>query len=319
MKRKAVAPSPPSAASARPAIAWSDFHLVLAVARHGSVARACGPPGMTHATPRRKLDAIEGRLGARLFVRSRGGYELTAAGIEIEQAASAFEPLALAAQARVRGEDLRPAGHVRVSAAAILIEYLADGVLSQFGAAFPDVRIELAASRDHASPSRREADVAIRVADEVPDWLVGRKLGHVQFRIYGLRQAGARAQQHRIEDLVSRPAWIGFERDARELKFDRWLAATVPDASVRLRVSNFSAALAMVLAGLGIALLPAFLEARVPQLRPLSAPSRKLRTPLWLVTPPDLRNTMRIKVLLRAFGPALANALQAAQDGPAAG
>lgn len=309
MKTKKTAPDTPS----RPEIAWSDFHLVLAVARHGSVARACGPLAMTHATLLRKLDAIEGRLGAKLFERSRSGYALTAAGIEIEQAASAIEPLALAAQARVRGEDLKPAGHVRVSAAAILIEYLADGVLAQFGAAFPDVRIELAASRDHASLSRREADVAIRVADEVPGWLVGRKLGHVQFRIYGLRQAGARAQRQRVEDLVARRDWIGFERDARELKFDRWLADTVPESNVGLRVNNFSVALAMVRAGLGIALLPAFLEARVPELRPLSATIRELRTPIWLVTHPDLRNTMRIKVLMRAFGPALANALQAAQ------
>ena len=49
---------------------------------------------------------------------------------------------------------------------------------------------------------------------------------------------------------------VGLERDALDLKFDRWLDANVADAHVVLRVNNFSHALTMVRAGLGIALLP---------------------------------------------------------------
>ena len=117
-----------------------------------------------------------------------------------------------------------------------------------------------------------------------------------------------------VEELTHERRWIAFERDVRELKFDRWLDAQVPDASVVLRVDNFSHALRMVQAGLGIAVLPAFLEESVPQLLPLTGPIEALETPLWLLTHPELKNTMRIKVLLRAFGPALAHAVQAAQE-----
>jgi DNA-binding transcriptional LysR family regulator len=97
----------------RPLLAWTDFHTTLAIARHGNVAKACVALGVTHSTLLRKLDVIESRLAARLFERIRGRYALTAAGHEIVQAAAAFESLALAAENRVRGQDLRPGGDVR--------------------------------------------------------------------------------------------------------------------------------------------------------------------------------------------------------------
>ncbi len=245
---------------------------MLAVARHGSVAKACVALGMTHSTLLRKLDSIESRLAAKLFERIRGRYTLTQAGHEIEQAAAAFESLAVAAETRVRGQDMRPSGDVRVAAASIVIEHLLPGVLAQFRSAFPEVTVELVASREHVSLSRREADVAIRVADQVPEWLIGRKLADLQFRIYGLSQGREKLPLVKLDELTRQRRWIGFERDARELKFDRWLATNVPESSVLLRVNGFGHALKMVQSGLGIAMLPMFLGEPAPELQALTEP-----------------------------------------------
>lgn len=295
----------------RSRVAWTDFHVVLTVSREGSVAKACTVLGMTHSTLLRKLELIEARLRTRLFERVRGRYTLTPAGHEIEQAARAFEPHARAAESRVLGQDLRPSGDVRVSVASIILDHLLPPILGQFASAFPEVRIELVASRELVSLRRREADVAIRVADEVPQWLVGRKLADLRFKIYGRRRGRTNVALRATEALAAERRWIGFEPDARDLKFDRWLANEVPEKNVVLRVDNFSHALTMVRAGLGIALLPAFLEGCVSDLQPLTAPIAALDTPLWLITHPELRNTTRIQVLMRAIAPALANAVGA--------
>lgn len=297
----------------RPQLAWTDFHTVLTVAQEGSVAKACSVLDMTHSTLLRKLDLIETRLKTRLFERSRSRYALTTAGHEIVQAALAFEPLAAAAEMRVRGLDQRPRGEVRVSVAGIVIDHLLAPVLAQFGSAFPEIQIELAASRAHVSLRRREADVAIRIADTVPDWLVGRKLADLEYKVYRRGRARSPAVLRTVEELARERRWIGFERDARDLKFDRWLADKVPEASVVLRVDSFSHAATMVHAGLGIALLPVFVEASIPDLRPLTGPIAALRTPLWILTHPELSESMRVKVLMRAFGPALAHAVGIAQ------
>jgi DNA-binding transcriptional LysR family regulator len=69
------------------------------------------------------------------------------------------------------------------SVSSIVLQHLLPPVLAQFAPAFPEVLIELAATRDHANLRRPEADVAIRIADSVADWLVGRKLASLHFKI----------------------------------------------------------------------------------------------------------------------------------------
>lgn len=318
-RRSAIAVPPAKPAPPRSQLAWSDFHTVLSIAHHGSVALACEAMAITHSTLLRKLDQIEHRLKTRLFHRSRGRYTPTEAGAEIVEAARSFEPVAAAAEMRVKGLDLRPRGEVRVTAAPIVIEHLLAPVLVQFASAFPEIQIELAATRDHVNLRRREAEVAIRIADTVPDWLVGRKLVDLKFRVYGPAAGRGRASLRPLPELARQRRWIGFERDARDLKFDRWLAREVPDASVVLRVDNFSHAATLVRAGLGIALLPVFVESRLDGLSPLTETVGALTTPLWLITHPELMDSMRVKVLMRAFGPALAHAASAAQQEALAG
>jgi hypothetical protein len=67
-------------------------------------------------------------------------------------------------------------------------------------------------------------------------------------------------------------------------------------------------------AGLGIAVLPAFPQTCVPDLQLLSASIAALETPLWLITHPELKNTTRALVLMRALGPALANFIGTPQE-----
>lgn len=295
---------------ARPVLGWSDFEVVQVIARHASIAKATGALGMSHATLLRRLDQIETRLQTPLFERVRGRYTLTAAGHEIDQAARSMEPIATAADMRARGKDPRPSGEVRLNTSSIVATHLLPAVLAQFGTAFPELRIELATSREHVNLRRRDADVALRIADSVPDWLVGRELGVLRFKVYQRRSGRAATPLRDIDELLAQRGWIAFERGALDQKFDRWLAAKVDDSRVVLRVDDFTHAAAMARAGLGIALLPSFIESGLADLQALTPPIAALDTPLWLVTHPDLRNASRIQVMMRAFGPALANRLR---------
>ncbi len=289
---------------------WTDFHLVLVISREGSVAKACQMLGMTHSTLLRKLDTVETRLKTRLFDRGRDAYTLTTAGQLIAQAARDFEPVASEAEAKALGHDLRPSGSVRVSLASVVLNQLLPPLLLQFSQTFPNVQLALNASREHVSLRRREADVAIRIADTVPDWLVGRKMAEVRFRIYGLGDGSSPPKLSKVRQLAKERRWIGFDQDASDLKFDRWLAETIPDGNVVLRVDDFNNALALVRNGLGIALLPTFVERGLPDLVPLTEVIGELTTPLWMLTHPDLKRAMRVQIMLRTFGPALVELLK---------
>ncbi len=299
-----------TAIAGRGRLGWTDFQLLLVVAQTGQLSQAAEALAMSHVTLLRKLAAVETRLKARLFDRVRGHYTPTAAGQALIDAAEAMAPLARQAELQVLGQDMRPSGHVRITAASFVVSHLLPSVLGQFAASFPDVTLEFIASRELLSLSRREADVALRVSDGVPDWLVGRQLGVLDFCVYGLRQPGLHQPLVPLAQLVQQRRWIGLDSDARDLKFDRWLQDQVPASSVVLRVDNFDHALPMLRSGLGIALLPSFLEQSCPDLVPLTRPIKELRTPLWLITHEALRNTMRIKVVMQAIGPALSHVLK---------
>lgn len=299
----------------RSRLSWSDFQIVMVVARIGQLAKATEVLAMSHATLLRKLASIETRLKARLFDRVRGHYIPTVAGDELIRAAQSMAPLARQAEMRVVGQDIRPSGHVRITAPGVIVSHLLPPVLEQFASAYPEVMLEFSATLSHVSLARREADVALRMSDEISAWLVGRKLASLDFRIYDLHRQDTKQRIQPVNQLVRQKRWISFERDARDLKFERWLTEQVPDSSVVMRVDGFDHALAMLRAGLGIALLPTFLENTFPELHALSLPIPELRTPLWMITHKDLRDTMRIKVLMQTVGPALVRAVQGGATG----
>lgn len=305
---RAEARSPATASHAR--LTWSDFHLVLVVAQVGRLSVAAETLALSHVTLLRKLAAIESRLKARLFDRHRGRYTPTSAGEELIDAARQMAPMAREAEMRVLGQDLRPSGPVRITAAGIVVGHLLPPLLADFDRRYPEVTLEFLTSRNHLSLARREADVALRVSDQVPDWLIGRKLADVDFKVYGLRQPGESPRLRSFATLAREARWVSFESDARDLKFDRWLEDHVPESSVGLRVDSFEHALSMLRGGLGVALLPAFLESTCPELQPLTKAIPELRTPLWMITHKELRDTMRIKVVMQSLGPALTEVIQ---------
>lgn len=291
-------------------LGWDDFQLVLAVARCAHLAKAAEVLAKSHVTLLRRLESIETRLNVRLFDRVRGRYTPTDAGQQLCEAAETMANLARSAEMHVLGQDLSASGEVTITAAGVVVSHLLPTVLPQFSAEYPDVHLEFMASRNHFSLTRREADVAIRIADQVPEWLVGRQVGRVQFRVYQQRQSATEVVATQpLANWLHLRRWIAFERDARDLKFDRWLNDTIPDTSVVLRVDGFDHALAMVRAGLGLALLPTFVEPMHQDIEPVTPTLPELTTPLWVLTHRDLCNAMRIRVLMQALAAALGRQL----------
>ena len=68
---------------------WDEIRTAYQVARLGTVSGAAEALGVHHATVIRHIDALEGRLGVKLFQRHARGYTATEAGRDLLQVASA--------------------------------------------------------------------------------------------------------------------------------------------------------------------------------------------------------------------------------------
>lgn len=302
----AAAPAPPPRAD----LNWDDLRHALAIAEAGSLAAAARTLDVQHSTVLRRLETLERRLGARLFERRRQGCVPTEAGELLVEQARRMQPGVDELARRIRGRDLALAGSVRLSTSYIAMLYLLPGPLAAFSRAHPGIEVEVTEASALADLSRRDADMALRLSRTVPEHLVGRRLGEVRFRVYARRAAPGLPQQPLpLPELLEFP-WIGYDRDRSATFFERWMRANVPNACIRLRVDLFHSMVAMLRTGLGIGLLPAFVEADEPELVAVSPPLDEIDTPLWLLTHPDLRAAARIRLFMQQVGDALAARLR---------
>ena len=303
------------------ALDWSDLRYALAVGATGSLAAAGRQLGVNATTVLRRLDHLEAQLGARLFERQRSGYRPTEAGAAVLQKLNHMATQADEIERHVLGRDRELSGLLRVTTAFVIMEHLLPQPLARFAQAYPGIEVEVMENafladlaRRHADESaswaRREADVALRLSAQVADHLVGRPLGNTVCKVYALRDAPGLPQALTpLDQLVREAPWVAFERDGQARVYDRWMRTHLARANVRVRVDIFNAAAAMLHTGVGVGVLPTFMETAHPQLVAVSAPIDELAVPVWMLTHPDLRHTARVRAFMEYVGDAIARRL----------
>lgn len=305
-----------------PQLDWSDLRHALAIGEGGSVAAAARRLGVNATTVQRRLDALEQGLGARLFERSRVGWHPTESGRTVLELARRMADQAEEVERRVLGRDRELTGVLRVTTAFVAMEHLLPQPLADFARAFPGIEVEVVenaylvdlARRPADAPGNagRQADVALRLSAHVADHLVGRQLGMSHCKVYARRGAPGLPQAVTpVAELLRDAPWVAFERDGPTGRvYDRWLAEHLPPQQVRVRVDIFNAAAAVLHTGLGVGVLPTFMEPKHPELVAVSEVIPALDVPVWMLTHPDLRSTARVKAFIRFVGDQVAERLR---------
>ena len=280
---------------------WNDLRSFLPIARHGSLLGAARTLGVNHSTVFRRLNALEARLGVRLFDRSPRGYALTVAGEHMLASAERVEDEILGLERRLLGGDVRLAGTLRVTTTDTLVHGLLGPHLHAFQAAYPAIELELITGNALFDLSRREADVALRPSRHPGDAMVGRKLAAIAVALYGARDYLAERGRPRSEAELAGHALITGDASLGHLPATRWLARHVAPGATVLRCNSWLSQCAAARAGLGLAALPCFLGDRAPELVRVLPPQPALAGELWLLTHPDLRRTARVRAFLETL------------------
>ncbi|WP_354193552.1 LysR family transcriptional regulator [Aquamicrobium terrae] len=280
---------------------WDDLRLFLAVARSGTLSGAARVLGVNHSTVFRRIGSFEEALGVRLFERLPNGYLLTPAGEEMHQGALRVEEEIAGLSRKVTGQDLRLSGTVRVTTIDMLAFGLLPRHLASFRMAYPGIEIELVVGNATLNLNRREADVALRVGNDPPESLVGRRVGQLVFAAYG----SADYCRRNTEPDLAHHDWIGF--DAEHAALVRRFSDFLPDVTPILRANSVAAALAAAKAGIGLASLPCGIADLEPDLVRVATLPGDFTLDLWLLTHEDLRRTARIRAFLDFLTDALLN------------
>lgn len=288
---------------------WDDLRYALAIARVGTLSGAAEALGVSHTTVGRRLRALEEGLGVRLFDATPEGFQLTEAGADLVAVAERMETDSLALEARVLGRDARWTGALRVSVMELVFRAFR-GAFVSFLERYPGVALTVTASDDAVSLARREADVVLRLANQPPEGLVGRKVGRLQFAPYAARSLVARIGEG--APLGAFP-WIHWDERLNMQWLDAWLAQHAPGASIALRVDLSAAAMhELIAAGVGVQFLASVEGDADPTLVRLGPLDPFASRDLWVLTLPELRTTPRVRAFTDHMAEQLRGALQGA-------
>jgi len=272
---------------------WSDLKVFLTLSRAGNLTAAARELDVSHPTVARRVKALEGAIGARLFDRLADRFVLTPAGEELLVDAQAMERAAESIHRRSAGLTDAARGTVRLSAGEAMTALVARHAPA-LRRRLPHVDVELVASHTLANLSRREADLLIR--DQVPDLasLVTRRLARVAFAVYAARGLQVDC------DLAAAP-WVGFDDDHAYMAGQSWIANLLGGARPAVRSNNWLVVHEAVRAGAGLSVLPCYLGDTDAGLIRIGSPIDEVAADQWLLVHRDLRDLPRVRAVMDAL------------------
>jgi DNA-binding transcriptional LysR family regulator len=275
---------------------WNDLRFFLAIHRARTLAGAARMLDVEHTTVGRRLTAMERALGATLFVRTPGGLLPTESAGQILPLAEQAERAVQNIERIALGEDDRPEGTVRITTSETFATFLGRR-LGELRAKHPGITVEVLAGNANLDLTRREADLAVRLAPTTQPDLVCRKLATAGWSAYASRSyVEARGKPSPITALATHDI-IAFSDTLAKVPGAVWLEAHGQGANVVLRSGSIPAAWNAALGGLGIVLVPCFLAEREDSMLRLTPELLGTRD-VFLVAHPDLTRVARVRLVM---------------------
>jgi DNA-binding transcriptional LysR family regulator len=277
---------------------WDEIRTAFQVARMGTVSGAAEVLGVHHATVIRHIDALEARLGTRLFQRHARGYTPTESGRDLLTIAQTTEDQFSQLASRIKGQGESVAGELVVTSLSGLAGLLVP-TLASFQAAHPAVQVRFLTDQRVFRLDYGEAHVAIRAgaAPQEPDNVV-QPLIRMRNGLYATK---AYVKAHGMpagEDDLAGHRFVGTDNENSRAPFNAWLRSNVPGDQIVFRSGEPSALTAAVLQGVGIGFLSMFEVKANPDLVEIMPPRPDWDAALWLVTHVDLHRTRKVQTFL---------------------
>jgi DNA-binding transcriptional LysR family regulator len=295
---------------------WDELRTFLEVMRDGSLSGAGRRLGLAQPTVGRHVDALEAALGLPLFARSPRGLSPTEAASSLLPHVEAMAAASAALARAAAGEASADHGVVRVTASEIVGCEVLPSIFAAFRSEKPGVAIELALTNRNEDLSRRDADIAVRMARPTQSALVARRIGETRIGLYAHRDyLGRFGAPASLTELASHRL-IGFDRDDRAFRLVGGLADQLTRESLGFRCDSDLAQLAALRAGVGIGGCQENIARRTPELTPVLPAEIAFSLDMWLVMHEDMKATPRVRALFEHLAMGLTGYVRGRREFP---
>jgi len=278
---------------------WDEIRTAYQVARKGTVSGAAAEMGVHHATVIRHIDALEQRLGVKLFQRHARGYTATEAGQDLLQVAQATDDQFTQLAGRIKGQGEGVSGDLVVTSLGMASPLLTP-ILVDYQAENPEVRVRYRTGDRLFRLEYGEAHVAIRAGTmpEEPDNVVQPFLQQ-QMALVASDAYIARHGVPKDEADLQNHFFVSQDSENSRAPFTRWLRDIVTEDRFVYRATDNRNMQDAIIAGAGIGFVVAQAVRLYPQLTEVTERRDEWFGALWIVTHVDLHRTTKVQSFLR--------------------
>ncbi|GJL83590.1 MAG: LysR family transcriptional regulator [marine bacterium B5-7] len=281
---------------------WNDFRYLVAIKRAGTLSAAARLLGVDDTTVTRRLMALKELLDTELFHRqSDGVLQLTHIGHLIADRVEVMENQVDQIGDVLGKQRQQVLGTVRVTSVPMVINRLLVPALTRLFNQHPELEVELIPDNRNLSLTRREADLAIRLARPVigGSRVKARRIGIFDYAIY----ADKRIQPKKVEKMP----WITYDDTMAHLPQAKLLARSARsdgNSRCRLKVVDAETAIEATLSGIGKTILPAIVGERIRGLRQVvrNDDIPLLAREVWLLSHVDQADFLNIRTVASWIG-----------------
>ena len=280
---------------------WNDLRYLLAVHRHGSLARAAKELKVTKATASRRLAALERSLGTPLVERKPAGLVLTEAGRDTISAAERVDAALGALKERLSlKHDARPRGTVRLTAPQWIASRYVIPALPDLAKQYPDLDVQLVGTNQILNLAQREADVAIRNVRPKHKSLAARKVVALGGCVYASKLYLERRGVPRAPNALKGHDVLVYETLGGMPGFE-WMRDPTHGGRIAFRANDPEALVGAATAGLGLCAVPCLLGDPETTLARVTSLGFS-RCDLFLVTHTETSKTPRVRAVTDFLG-----------------
>lgn len=274
---------------------WNDIHVAYMVAQKGTLTAAAEALDVHHSTVLRRINALEEKLGSRLFHRHARGYTPTEAGIMLTKTAESTQNQFDRLLGQLQGVDTQPTGTLVITTVNSMTPSMVP-ILADFQHLYPEIKLEYAAESRIFKLEHGEAHVSIRPGTKPkdPDYVV-QPLATLYSTLYGSSDYVAKHGLMKDLNDIKGHRFIGTIEPYTLVHFMRWMHENVPPEQIYFRFSDFIGFMPAVKAHLGTAPLGCWQANQETDLCPLLPPPEEWKSELWLVTHRDMHRTSKVQ------------------------
>ena len=274
---------------------WDEIRTAYQVARLGTVSGAADVLGVHHATVIRHIDALETRLGVKLFQRHARGYTATEAGQDLLQVAQTTDDQFTQLIGRIKGRGSGVGGELVVTSLVGLSRLLTPALVA-FQAENPGLVVRYLTGERLFRLEYGEAHVAIRAGTmpEQPDNVVQPFISQPMALVASDAYIARHGMPKDAADLVNH-VFVGVDESVARAPFNGWLEELVPQARITFRAMDNQTLRDAVIAGAGIGFMAPWDRHDRSNLHEVIPARAEWISPLWLVTHVDLHRTAKVQ------------------------